>query len=172
MKIFAFDGPDGSGKTPCLAVVADALANQGMLVHICAPYRAIEVYHLWATNPMRAACEVRRIIDINLEVALKDKRDVVLFDRHWPTAAVSTTNWQAVELIQAAPLDHLFLLVTSEPKPKLKDSSEPWMAKGFDHHWIAYRCLAEDTMAHRPSQIDGCFNLKEIAKTVSALLGL
>jgi len=170
VKVVAFDGPDGSGKTPCLAVVADSLARRGLLVHVCAPYRAREVYPLWATDPMRAADEIRKVIDLNLEAALKDRRDVVLFDRHWPTAAVSTTNWQAVQLLKAAPLDHLFLLVPSAPSPKV--TSEPWMARGFDQHWIAYRCLAESSQAHRPVQVDGYFNLRGIAETVCGLVAV
>lgn len=176
MITVAFDGPDGSGKSPCLAVVADALAKAGLSVHVCAPYRGTDVYPLWSTDPLRAAATVRDAIDRDLEIAAKDARDVVLYDRHWPTAAVSTTSWRAVDLIRQSTLDHLFLLIPREPRQKAGNDPDrgEWMVNGVDSHWIAYRCLAEGYMGvHRPRpNKDDLFDFRQIAWEVERCCGV
>lgn len=173
MMTIAFDGPDGSGKTPCLEVVADLLSSKGLFVHICAPYRAIEVYSLWESDPMSAAISIRRVIDENLASAARDARDVVLFDRHWPTAAVTASDWRAVDHIRQSGLDHLFMLVPSSPVKKLAPA-RPWMSSGVDRHWTSYRCLVEGAAGiHRPrSDIRGRFDLRAIAEEVAWCCGV
>lgn len=175
MMTVAFDGPDAAGKSPCLAVVADMLVDSGMRVHMCAPYRGdVDIYPLWATDPCAAARVVRRSIDQNLEAAAKDACDIVLFDRHWPTAAVSTTKWKAVDSIRQSAVDHLFLLVPPEPRHKVEDTDAgAWMADGVDTHWVAYRCLVEGMVGvHKPrTNRDGLFDFRRIAREVSWCCG-
>lgn len=163
----AVDGPDGAGKTPCVHVLADALADAGFLVHLSAPFRQVEVYHLWRKEPMRAAALVRDAIDADVRAAREDGRQVIVYDRHWPTVAVSTYDWRAVETVRSAGVDDLLLLVPDAPTAKRDRGA--WMKEGLDRHWLAYRCLAEGLPRPLPDA-QGRFDFRRIAAAVVAQL--
>jgi hypothetical protein len=173
MITLAFDGPDGSGKTPCVAHIAAALGERGLSVALSRPYRELGEagYYLWQTDPLKAAAFVTSLIEKDLREAARGSRDFLIFDRHWPTAAVSTTDWRAVDLVRRYAPDHLFLLVPAAPKKAWKPRS--WYTGDSDPHWIAYRCLAEVLPGiRRPRDVAGRFDFSCIASEVLCCSGV
>ena len=101
------DGTDGAGKTACVAALIERWTRAGLRVVGRAPYREREVYPLWATEPARAA----QIITAIIARARADTAgaDLLVWDRGWPTAFVSTDD--AAARAGFAPLPPLTVLL-------------------------------------------------------------
>ncbi len=93
MKILAIDGINGSGKTPCIDRVVTELTQEELNVQTVAPYHMVrkkltleDIYPLWESNPAEAVSLLHDTIDEATAQARDNKTDVLIFDRHWPTA--------------------------------------------------------------------------------------
>lgn len=105
------DGTDGAGKTPCVAHLCERFRRRGARVATYAPYRVEEVYPLWASDPELAA---RTIVTIMAGQRARAEADVIVWDRGWPTAFVSTESPEALALFRPLPPLTLLLLSTME----------------------------------------------------------
>lgn len=104
------DGTDGAGKTPCVQFLCERFRQRGLKVAIHAPYREQEVYPLWESAPDRAA---RIIVGIMARFrAAHCDADVLIWDRGWPTAYITTENPRARALFMPLPRLTLLLLNT------------------------------------------------------------
>jgi thymidylate kinase len=105
------DGTDGAGKTTLVSELISTLSEIGMRVGTLAPYRVQEVYPLWQRDPVLAASTIVGIMD-----RFRSQQrgvDVIVWDRGWPTAFVSTTSAEARSLFQPFP-DLTILLLNSD----------------------------------------------------------
>lgn len=106
------DGTDGAGKTPCVEHLVHRFAARGLQVVSHAPYREREVYPLWETDPQRAA---RTIVQVMARFrAAHPDADVVVWDRGWPTAFISTEDAAARALFEPLPAVTILLLSTMD----------------------------------------------------------
>lgn len=104
------DGTDGAGKTPCVELLCERFRRRGLEVATHAPYREREVYPLWEAAPERAA----RII-VEIMQRFRDTRpdaDVLVWDRGWPTAFITTEDPEARALFRPLPTLTVLLLST------------------------------------------------------------
>ena len=105
------DGTDGAGKTTCVDFVVERLRRRGLPVTQCAPYREKEVYHLWESSPERAA---RIIVGVMSRFRSAHPDDVIVWDRGWPTAFVTTDHALARSMFMPLPDLTILLLGTIE----------------------------------------------------------
>lgn len=116
------DGTDGAGKTTCVESLIERWTRAGLRVARHAPYREREVYPLWATEPARAARIITAIMDRARAAAVH--ADLLVWDRGWPTAFVSTDD--AAARAGFAPLPPLtVLLLGSVAATRRKASTAP-----------------------------------------------
>jgi hypothetical protein len=83
------DGTDSGGKTPCVEALYRTFATDRN-VRSYAPFRVQDVYHLWDSEPRRAAFTIRSIMDDFRNRSAT--ADLIIWDRGWPTIWVSTTD--------------------------------------------------------------------------------
>ncbi len=134
MKIVTIDGTNGAGKTQLVGRLSDELRRQMHTVATFAPYvrdRTSELYSLWEREPRRAA---RLVVGAALEYYgrhLAGDTDVLILDRWWPTAAVSTTDEAALHEFARLPVDLAVRLVGSVEQTRRKRDAErlqqPWL---------------------------------------------
>jgi len=106
------DGTDGAGKTPCVEVVCARFRSRGLTVASHAPYRVHEVYPLWASAPEAAA---RIVVDVMDELRAKSTdAEVIVWDRGWPTAYVTTDDARARALFLPLPTCTVLLSSSTE----------------------------------------------------------
>jgi predicted ATPase len=106
------DGTDGAGKTPCVARLCARFRRRGLAVASHAPYRVHEVYPLWATAPREAA---RIVVDVMAELrARSSDAEVIVWDRGWPTAYITTDDACARALFLPLPTCTVLLLSSTE----------------------------------------------------------
>lgn len=138
------DGTDGAGKTPLVQSLVRALAADGRAVATLAPYRVEEVFPLWETDPRRAAATItgimRRFRDAHPDA-------LVVWDRGWPTAWVSTEDREALDAFLPLSSLTLLLLNTTEVtrmRAARHASTAPWMVEEplIERFNRAYRALA------------------------------
>jgi hypothetical protein len=103
------DGTDSGGKTPCVEALRRTFAI-GRDVRICAPFRVQEVYPFWDREPRRAAAIIRAVMDDFRRASVG--ADLIIWDRGWPTAWVSTTDSAARDAFLPFP-DMTVLLLNS-----------------------------------------------------------
>lgn len=104
------DGTDGAGKTPCVANLCERFRARGVAVASHAPYREREVYPLWEAAPEEAARVIVEIMD-----RFRDARadaQLIIWDRAWPTAYISTEDPRARALFRPLPTLTVLLLST------------------------------------------------------------
>lgn len=114
------DGTDGAGKTTFVAHLATVLRSLGHTVEVHAPYREREVYPLWDTAPVEAAAVIAATMQRRRAAAASD---VLLWDRGWPTAFVSTDDADARALF-ALP-DLTVLLLSTQNRTRAKAAMTP-----------------------------------------------
>lgn len=154
------DGTDGAGKTPLVAALCESLRARGHEVATYAPYRVEEVFPLWQSEPRRAAA----IITGHME-RFRDAhpRAVIVWDRGWPTAWVSTDDAQARDAFRPLPAVTVLLLNTTRTtrfRAAKHASTAPWMVEDelIERFNAAYRALAGATdatiLAYQPGAED------------------
>lgn len=104
------DGTDGAGKTPCVERLCERFRAGGLAVASHAPYREREVYPLWESAPEEAARVIVEIMD-RVRDARSDAQ-LLIWDRGWPTAYISTDDPRARALFRPLPALTLLLLST------------------------------------------------------------
>ncbi len=172
------DGTDGAGKTPLVQTLCAALRERGHAVATHAPYRVEEVFPLWEREPRRAA-EIITAIMRRFRAA--HPREVIVWDRGWPTAWVSTDDPIAREAFAPLPAVTILLLSTTRrtrQKAVEHGSSRPWMVEDalVERFNAAYRGLADQAPAARvltftPDQRD-VFALDAVVEAAIAAGGL
>lgn len=106
------DGTDGSGKTLCVDKLKTHFISLNYKVVTFSPYREREVYYLWENTPVKAA-EI--IVDIINNFRKENKsNDLIIWDRGWPTAFVTTNNQDALSLFY--PFPHITILLLNSEK--------------------------------------------------------
>lgn len=106
------DGTDGAGKTSFITYLLAHCAQRGLRAASYAPYREREVYPLWADEPERAA---QLITDaIARHRAACRHLDVLVWDRGWPTAYITTEHPDARAAFLPLPPVTVLLLGTPE----------------------------------------------------------
>lgn len=121
------DGTDCAGKTPLIECLVPLLARQ-FVVAVHAPYRVEEVFSLWDSAPREAA----RIVTGHMQAfrAAHDAADVIVWDRGWPTAWVSTTDAAARDRFLPFPALTVLLLntiATTEQKARAHGLAGAWV---------------------------------------------
>lgn len=82
------DGTDWSGKTPVVEKLVTTMRDKGWLVATGAPFREVEVFPLWQTDPFIASKTVNDVVQ-QLYKKYSDMQ-LIVWDRGWPTVFVST----------------------------------------------------------------------------------
>jgi hypothetical protein len=129
------DGTDGAGKTTCVQFLVERLARSGITVAHHAAFRAIEVYPLWQTAPEQAAEAITTVMRA-FRAAHRDA-NVVVWDRGWPTAYISTADVRARSLFAPLPAATLLLLSTTD---RTRDKAR---AKRLPGEWVTDEALIE-----------------------------
>lgn len=106
------DGTDGAGKTSFVTYLLEHCRSLGLRADTYAPYREREVYPLWADEPERAAQIVTEILARRR--AESAHLDVLIWDRGWPTAYITTTDPRARAMFLPLPSITVLLLGTPE----------------------------------------------------------
>lgn len=123
------DGTDSAGKTPLVECLAPLLARR-FTVAVHAPYRVEEVFPLWAASPDEAA----RIVTGHMQTfrVAHATTDVVVWDRGWPTAWVSTADAAARSRFLPFPALTVLLLntlATTEAKVRKHGLTGVWVTE-------------------------------------------
>jgi hypothetical protein len=165
------DGTDGAGKTACVHFLLDRWTRRGLAVASHAPYREQEVYPLWAAEPERAAQIITGIMARFR--AAHSSADVVVWDRGWPTAFVSTTDPRARAAFEPLPpLTVLLLSSTDRTRAKARALDLPgvWVRDDMlvAHYNAAYHALgaapADRTLLRAVPDASGTFDFEHIAR--------
>ncbi len=169
------DGTDGAGKTPCVQRIVEKLRLRAHVVATHAPYREQEVFPLWDTDPRRAA---RTIVDIMDRFRAASTAEVIVWDRGWPTAFISTGDVQARASFEPLPALTLLLLNTLERTRELARNHPDAGAWATDESLVrrygaAYHSL-EAPAGHRMLRFhpdpSSMFDLDAIWETVESVL--
>jgi hypothetical protein len=106
------DGTDGAGKTSFVSYLLEHCQRRGLRAASHAPYRECEVYPLWAHEPERAA----QIVTATLARRRAESAhlDVLIWDRGWPTAYITTDAPRARAAFLPLPTVTVLLLGTTE----------------------------------------------------------
>jgi hypothetical protein len=160
------DGTDGAGKTACVRFLVDRWMRRGLAVASHAPYREQEVYPLWAAEPERAAQIITGIM-ARFRTA-HPGADVVVWDRGWPTAFVTTTDPRARALFEPLPpLTVLLLSTTDRTRAKVRalDLGGVWVRDDglVEHYNAAYHALGGGLRRVVPDAA-GTFDFEHIAR--------
>jgi hypothetical protein len=103
------DGTDSAGKTPTIEALALQLEGKYNLA-VYGPFKQQEVFPLWSTQPQTAASIITGIM-----AAIRQEDpdlDLIIWDRGWPTAWVSTTDAVARAMFLPFPTLTVLLLNT------------------------------------------------------------
>jgi hypothetical protein len=176
------DGTDGAGKTACVRFLLDRWTRRGLVVASHAPYREQEVYPLWAAEPERAAQIITGIM-ARFRTA-HPSADVVVWDRGWPTAFVTTTDPRARAAFEPLPpLTVLLLSSTDRTRAKARalDLRGAWVRDDalIEHYNAAYHALgdapADRKLLRAVPDVSGTFDFEHIARglepALEALIG-
>ncbi|MDQ0290558.1 hypothetical protein [Oligosphaera ethanolica] len=169
------DGTDCGGKTPLVNTLVARLAAEGVSVAVAAPFREVEVYPLWETDPL---CASQRINDVMQGIRKEHAdREVLVWDRGWPTVFVSTDLPEARNL--CLPYPHLTVLLLNTEQTILDKVAK----HGLTGEWLlqpetrrrfidAYHALAAEPesvpMRVYRADLEGRFELEQIAVDVVA----
>jgi hypothetical protein len=164
------DGTDGAGKTACARFLRDRWMRRGLAVASHAPYRVQEVYPLWAAEPERAAQIITGIMT-RFRTA-HSSADVVVWDRGWPTAFVTTTDPRARAAYEPLPpLTVLLLSSTERTRAKARDLNlhGVWVRDDalVEHYNAAYHALGGAPVDRKVLRVvpdaSGTFDFDDIA---------
>lgn len=144
------DGTDSAGKTPVIEALALRLGAKYRLA-VCSPYKEQEVFPLWSAQPETAAGIITGIM-----AGFRQRNpdaDLVIWDRGWPTAWVSTVDEGARAMFLPFPTLTVLLLnsvMTTQEKVGKYHLTGEWVAnpvllRKFNR---AYHDLEEETGAH------------------------
>lgn len=129
------DGTDGAGKTSLVRHLLEHCQRRGRCAAACAPYREREVYPLWAREPERAARIVTEVMAQRR--AERAHLDVLLWDRGWPTAYITTEDPRARAAFLPLPPVTVLLLGTPEmTRAKVR-------AEGARGEWVEDEALIQ-----------------------------
>lgn len=129
------DGTDGAGKTSLVRHLLEHCQRRGLRAAAHAPYREREVYPLWAREPERAARIVTEVIAHRR--AERAQLDVLLWDRGWPTAYITTEDPRARAAFLPLPPVTVLLLGTPEmTRAKVR-------AQGARGEWVEDEALIQ-----------------------------
>ncbi len=169
------DGTDGAGKTLTVKSLA-ALLKDKYNCRIHAPFKQQEVYPFWDSKPQEAAKIITGIMD-----AFRQKNkgvDLILWDRGWPTAWVSTTDEAARKMFLPFPTLTALLLNTPQvtmDKAKTYNITNVWvtdpkLVKKFNE---GYQNLGPETRANLlrffPNEA-GLFDIDAVCKKIEKTL--
>lgn len=130
------DGTDGAGKTSFVQHLLAHCQHLGLRAASFAPYREREVYPLWAHQPERAAQLIVEVLAHRR--AERADADVLIWDRGWPTAYITTQSPAARAAFLPLPTATILLLGTPEmTRAKAR-------AHGPRGEWVA-----DDALIHR-----------------------
>ena len=121
------DGTDTAGKTPTIGALA--LQFQGKYhLAVYSPFKLQEVFPIWSTQPQRAASVITGIMAAfrREDPAL----DLIIWDRGWPTAWVSTEDAVARAMFLPFPTLTVLLLntvKTTQEKVKKYNLTGEWL---------------------------------------------
>jgi hypothetical protein len=163
------DGTDGAGKTACVGFLVERWKRRGLEVASHAPYREQEVYPLWATEPERAAQIITGIM-ARFRTA-HASADVVVWDRGWPTAFVTTIDPRARAAFEPLPpLTVLLLSSTDRTRAKARalNLRGVWVRDDalVEHYNAAYHALgapADRKLLRVVPDASGAFDFEHIA---------
>lgn len=165
------DGTNFGGKTPLVARVLDHLVARGWSAGSASVYREGEVYSRWDDDPLGAAATIVARMRAHRE-RLAD-RDVVVWDRGWPTCFVSTRDAAARRLFLPLPPLTFILLNSAAATAKkvakygLSADSFPWMHGRRLRDEISYeqlcRLFPDDLRSFTPTLADDRFDLDLVA---------
>ncbi len=169
------DGTDCGGKTPLVHKLVQRFADDRVPVTTAAPFKDVEVYPLWKSDPLMAA---RRINDVICRFRDENRgKTVLVWDRGWPTVFVSTESRLARKACLPFPDLTVLLLNTEqtilEKVAKHRLTGEWLLQSETRRRFIAaYQALADN---HEPADMivycadtDGRFDLEKIAADVVA----
>lgn len=166
------DGTDGAGKSACVGFLVERWRRRGLAVVSHAPYREQEVYPLWAASPGLAAQIITGIM-ARFRTA-HASADVVVWDRGWPTAFVTTTDLRARAAFEPLPpLTVLLLSSTDRTRAKARALDLPgvWVRDDalVEHYNAAYHALgapADRTLVRVVPAASGTFDFEHIARAL------
>ena len=164
------DGTDGAGKTACVRFLLDRWTRRGLAVASHAPYREQEVYPLWAAQPERAAQIITGVMT-RFRTA-HPGADVVVWDRGWPTAFVTTADPRARAAFEPLPpLTVLLLSSTARTRAKARalDLRGAWVRDDalIERYNAAYHALgapADRQLLRAVPDASGTFDFEHIAR--------
>jgi hypothetical protein len=172
------DGTDSGGKTPCVAALCERFAA-GRNVSSCAPFRVEEVYGLWEREPCRAAEIIRSIMDDFR--SRHGSSDLIVWDRGWPTAWVSTADPLARQLLLPFPNLTVLLLNSMETTRTKTEKyglrsvwvTDPALLRRYHdaYHALPSAMTGASISAFFPAA-DGRYDYREIGERVRRILNL
>jgi hypothetical protein len=170
------DGTDGAGKTSCVEFLA-AWLRRRYRVAIHAPYREVEVFPLWDFAPEEASHTIVTVME-RFRAAHRDA-DVLLWDRGWPTAFVSTNDPRSRARFAPFPALTLLLLSTTartHERARQKSNRGVWVtdpALMLRYHRAYHHLrapLASVSVRRFFPEADGMFDLDAVALSVERAL--
>jgi hypothetical protein len=170
------DGTDGAGKTPCVEALVQRLRARGLRVASHAPYREREVYPLWETDPV---CAARTIVGVmNQFVDRHPDSEIIVWDRGWPTAFVTTDDASARALFEPFPALTVLLLNTVErTREKAKShalagiwATDEALVRRFNAAYHALSAPRDHTVLRLLPDSTSMFDLAEIARRIERAL--
>ncbi len=165
------DGTDGAGKTACVRFLLDRWMRRGLAVVSHAPYREQEVYPLWAAEPERAAQIITGIMT-RFRTA-HPSADVVVWDRGWPTAFVTTADPRARAAFEPLPPLTALLLSSADrtrAKARALNLHGVWARDDalVEHYNAGYHALggasADGKVVRVVPDASGTFDFERIAQ--------
>lgn len=165
------DGTDGAGKTLTVKSLAVLLKGKYTFA-IHAPYKQQEVYPLWESKPLEAAKIITSVMDAFRQ---KNKNvDMIIWDRGWPTAWVSTHDEVARK--KFLPFPNLTVMLLNTPEITIEKAktygitniwvTDPKLVKKFNEE---YQNLGPETGANLlrffPNEA-GLFDIDAVCKKI------
>lgn len=169
------DGTDCGGKTPLVQTLVRRFETEQVSVATAAPFREVEVYPLWKSDPLTAS---RKICEV-MHCFRQSNRDkaILIWDRGWPTVFVSTDLPEARSL--CLPYPHLTVLLLNTEQTILNKVAkhrltaewllQPETRRRFidAYHALAVEQEAVDMKVYHANP-EGRFDLEKIAGDVAA----
>lgn len=169
------DGTNFGGKTPLVTRLLEVLASRGWTAGTASVYREGEVWSEWDSDPLGTATLIVQRMQAHRR-RLAD-RDVLVWDRAWPTCFVATRDAAARRMF--LPLQPLtFILLNSATatakkvaKYGLTPDTFPWMHGRRLKDEISYehlcRLFPDDLRSFEPTLDDDRFDLDLVAGEIA-----
>lgn len=169
------DGTNFGGKTPLVGRLLQLLGERGWSADSASVYREGELWAQWDDDPVGAATTIVARMQAHRE-RLAD-RDVLVWDRGWPTCFVSTRSAAARRLF--LPLQPLTFILLNSPAATAKKVAKyglgadafPWMHGRRLRDEISYeqlcRLFPDDLRSFTPTLADDRFDLDLVAGAIA-----